>query len=394
MAKQNKIKNKIYYESGQTTPLGTKPNDECYTSMQDIINELAKWSNKFRNKDIICPCDWDILEESDETKNVYSIKIEFSDSKMHGQTNSVMAISYSLFDYSLEDGNNFRTVKVSKSEIESFLKERVKCNFVRTFVENSSKWKIRSVTASGYNPATGKGIPFQNVDFKQYDLCVTNPPFSLYNEFISKLLESKIDFIVLAPFLNRVNPSVGLPLMLRNCYLGYGRDIHPNFYNPTAKNKYKTMVVACDWITSFNDAQLELNKNRLLTGIKYEKYKDDYKFMQNITMKDGTHPIKINKYTAIPDDYFGWMFCSIGALDKISFDEFEWYLSNAKGYFNSEKPFHSPFKHKIFDAMVMAQSYIDFTNLSQEERRIACKKTGESGFHGIVLRRLTNEKKG
>ena len=308
MPKQNKIKNKINYSSGQTTPLGTKPNDECYTSMQDIINELGRWSKKFENKNIICPCDWDILEDSDETKDVYSIKIEFSGSKMHGHTNSVKAISYSLFDFSKEQASNFETVKVSKSDIELFLRERVKCNFIRTFVENASKWKIKSITASGYNPATGRGVPFQNIDLKQYDICVTNPPFSLYNEFLTRLIESKIDFIVLAPFLNRVNPSIGLPLMLRKCWLGYGRHISANFFNPTAKNKFNTMVVACDWITSFNDAQLEFNKERLLTGIKYELYKDDYKQMQNITMKDGTHPIKINKYTAIPDDYYGWMF--------------------------------------------------------------------------------------
>lgn len=61
MGKQKKIINKIKYDSGQTTPLGTKPNDECYTSMQDIINELSLWKDKFRNKNIICPCDWDIL---------------------------------------------------------------------------------------------------------------------------------------------------------------------------------------------------------------------------------------------------------------------------------------------------------------------------------------------
>ena len=37
--KQQKVLNKIKHSinCGQKTPLGTKPNDECYTSMQDII---------------------------------------------------------------------------------------------------------------------------------------------------------------------------------------------------------------------------------------------------------------------------------------------------------------------------------------------------------------------
>ena len=32
----------------------------------------------------------------------------------------------------------------------------------------------------------------------------------------------KIDFICLAPFLNRVSPNIGLPLMLKKAYLGWG----------------------------------------------------------------------------------------------------------------------------------------------------------------------------
>lgn len=384
MSKQNKVLNKINYNSGQTTPLGTKPNDECYTSMQDIVNELSLWSGKFEGKNIICPCDWDILDDSDETKDVYSIRIEFSENDMHGHTNTVKSVSYTLFDF--EDSEN-KTVKISKEEIEGFLRERVKCNFIRTFVENAANWKIKSLTASGFNPATGKGIQFQDVDYSEYDVCVTNPPFSLYSDFLKTLFKAKIDFIILAPFLNRVNPSIGLPLMLRKCWLGYGRHLNLNFYNPTAKNKFKTMTVGVDWITTFNDAQLKLDKTRLVNGIKYETYKEDYRQMENITMKDGTHPIKVNKYTAIPDDYKGWIFCSVGALDSISFDEFEWYLTNGARYYNKENPSFNPFAHRTFDEMVMAQSFIDFSGMTQKERRVACKATGESGFHGIVLRR-------
>jgi hypothetical protein len=384
MQKQKKVINKINYNSGQKTPLGTKPNDEMYTSMQDILNELSQWSHKFEGKNIICPCDWDILDDSDKTKDVFSIKIEFNGNKMIGQTNTVKSVSYTLFDFA----NNKKTnIKVSHKEIDNFLKERVKCNFIRTFVEHASIWKIKSLSASGFNPTTGKGIPFQDVDYSEYDICITNPPFSLYGEFLETLFKARIDFIVLAPFLNRVNPSIGLPLMLRKCYLGYGRDIHPTFINPTEINEYHTKVVACDWITTFDEAQVELNKKRLVNGIKFEIYKDEFPVMKNMTMKDGTHPIRVNKYTAIPDDYYGWIFSSVGALDSISYSEFEWYLTNGAGYYNKENPEFNPFLHKTFDEMVMAQSYINFKEMSQKERRAACKATGETGFHGIVLRR-------
>ncbi len=387
MSKQKKVIKKIKYDSGQTTPLGTKPNDECYTSMQDIINELSLWSKKFEGKNIICPCDWDILEDGEEHIDVYSIRIEFDEGDIVGHTNVVKSVSYTIFDFIEEDNLTIKTIKVSKDEIDGFLRNRLKCNFIRTFVDNAKEWKIKSVTASGYNPATGLGIQFQDVDYSNYDICVTNPPFSLYKEFLSTMLDAKIDFIVLAPYLNRVAPSVGLPLMTRQCFLGYGRHLNLNFYNPTAKNKYKTLTVGCDWLTTFDDAQKEMDKTRLINGFKYEKYKDDYRIMENMTMRDGTHPIRINNHNAIPDDYYGWIFCSIGVLDVLSNDEFEWYLTNAARYYNTVNPNFNPFKHRTFDEMVMAQTYIDFTGMTQKERRAACSATGESGFHGLVIRR-------
>lgn len=185
MSKQEKVINKINYCSGQTTPLGTKPNDECYTSMQDIINELAHWREKFAGKNIICPCDWDILDDSDSEKNVYSLKIDFTEEGILGHINTVKSIQYTLFDFDNGERKINKIVRVTKNEIEYFLKERVKCNFIRTFVEKAEEWRIKSITASGYNPANGKGIPFQNVDFSDYDICVTNPPFSLYREFLN-----------------------------------------------------------------------------------------------------------------------------------------------------------------------------------------------------------------
>ena len=55
-----KIKNSLKH--GNEGQLGTKKNDECYTDMQDILNELSQWAalDKFKGKNIICPCDWDI----------------------------------------------------------------------------------------------------------------------------------------------------------------------------------------------------------------------------------------------------------------------------------------------------------------------------------------------
>ena len=75
--KQNKILNKINFNVGNTSKVPQKakknPNDEFYTSLQDIMNELSHYGEHLRGKDVICPCDWDIFADED----VFSIRIDF-----------------------------------------------------------------------------------------------------------------------------------------------------------------------------------------------------------------------------------------------------------------------------------------------------------------------------
>ena len=344
--KQQKILNKIRYSinSGNKTPVGTKPNDECYTSLQDILTEMNYWANKgkFKGKNIICPCDWDIVEGQD----IYSIRITYNDSGVDVVGNDVQKIE-EKYDLWYEDPPS-TTIKLKEEEIDDFLKNKLTCNFVRTFTQNARAWGIKSITASGYNPANGKGVPFQQVDYSKYDICCTNPPFSLYADFM-KCIVDKIDFICLAPFLNRATPNIGLHLMLKKVYLGYGCDLHDMMFDNLTKDGIKRKSVTVDWITSFSDAQDERNELHYNPNINYEDYKEYYPVMENMTMKDGTHPIRVPG-SQWPD-YSGWMFSSITVLDKLDQNNYEWYGTNFSGYYNKENPGANPFLEKVKDKM-------------------------------------------
>lgn len=195
MEKQQKILNAIKRTNTQNTGatnLGKKNNDECYTSMQDIINELSYWANlkKFEGKKIICPCDWDVTDD----KDIYGIEINYKEDpaeinafKSVKSVKIMKVIEYSgtLFETESEVREEFTETKLveyelKEDEIENFLRDKLTCNFVRTLTQNARRWGIKSITASGYNPATEKGIKFQDVDYSKYDICVTNPPLSLY----------------------------------------------------------------------------------------------------------------------------------------------------------------------------------------------------------------------
>lgn len=370
MEKQTKVLNKINnsLKHGNEGQLGTKKNDECYTSMQDILNEMQYWANlgKFQGKSIICPCDWDITDGED----IYGIRIEYKENcvetNVYKTVKSVVVTKYNDMLSVEEESNTIKLVdyELKEEEIETFLRDKLTCNFLRTFTQNARAWGIKSITASGYNPANGKGIPFQDVDYSKYDICCTNPPFSLYADFM-KAIVGNIDFIVLAPLLNRASPNVGQYLMLKQAYLGVGVHLALNFNNPTKENKYHTKSVACDWITSFREAQDERNARHFKSGISYDLYKDEFAEMPNMTMKDGTHPIRVP--AQFPDDYNGWMFGGINILDNLDQEAYEWYGLGCKGYLNSHLEY-SPLNHKFTPACRIGPD-------------------GKAAFEGIVFRK-------
>jgi hypothetical protein len=368
MEKQDKVLKKIKssLKHGNEGQLGVKKNDECYTDMQDILNELSQWAalDKFRGKNIICPCDWDIVNG----ENIYSITITYKEPEVEVLGNSVFKAVKSVYVdiWSTDETPKVEHLSLKEDEIEDFLRDKLTCNFVRTLTQNARAWGIKSITASGYNPANGLGVKFQEVDYSKYDVCITNPPFSLYGEFM-KVIVGKIDFIVLAPLMNRANPCVGGYLMLDQTYLGFGVHLPLTFANPTKENNYSgEKSVACDWITSFPEAQAARNEKHFKSGIKYDVYSDEYVEMIGMTMKDGTHPIRVSTST-YPEDFSGWMFASISVLDNLDMETYEWYVTECRKYFNNN-PAESPFAHKACNEMYLGSD-------------------GKKNFGGIVFRK-------
>ena len=370
MEQQEKVKKRMDYQNGNAKNLhGAKyrANDEFYTSLNDIYKELNHYGKYFKGKNIICPCDCDILEG----KSVYKIVIEFEEESEEwfasatGYINRVKQLTY----YTFENDTYIPTV-ITGDAARDFISENIICNFIKAIVDIGEDFGAKSITASGYDTKVQEGILFEDVDYSMYDLIITNPPFSQYRKFMDTILpyvrgrkntSNPLDFILLSSFKNRINPVIGLGLMLGEFYLGFGRHKTLNFNTPCKETGYKVKQVAVDWVTTFPDAQNECDENKMLTGVNYDLYKDGFEVLKTITMKDGTHPIRINHQKNIPDDYMGWMQVSGGVLTNLSNKEFEWYITNAKKYYNTENPDYNPFAHKATDTML--------------------------NFHGVVLRR-------
>ena len=65
--------------------------------------------------------------------------------------------------------------------------------FVQYFKNNQELIKYKSLNYSHI----ASGTDFKNIDYSQYDVVITNPPFSLFREFINTIIQKNIYFLVI-----------------------------------------------------------------------------------------------------------------------------------------------------------------------------------------------------
>ena len=68
-------------------------------------------------------------------------------------------------------------------------------------MNQAEEWGFRSISVSGYNPKTNEGVRFQDIDYSYYDVIITNPPFSQFDEFIDLLIKNGKEFLVICVLL-------------------------------------------------------------------------------------------------------------------------------------------------------------------------------------------------
>lgn len=152
--------------------------DEYYTLYDDISNELPRYKEQFKGKRILCPCDWD---ESYDEEIIFRNKKEVRSNDIFG--------GGSIKEIDIQATNN-----QIKKDI-----NLIKCNFAKFLIAHAEAYGIESISVSGYNPITGKGVRFQDIDYSNYDLIVTNPPFSQIEELFHILIKNKKEFLVIGP---------------------------------------------------------------------------------------------------------------------------------------------------------------------------------------------------
>lgn len=200
--------------------------------------------------------------------------------------------------------------------------------FVRYFSELKDKGLIRDIWFSGGLGGADFRSPESIERLKQADLIITNPPFSLFREFMDLLIQYDKKFLVIGNF-NAVKYKNIFPLIKENkLWIGtrpFGGAISMIFNVPDEKQliesgKHYIMLggkamaqIPATWFTNLYHAKqkpLILSKRYHGNESMYPKY-------------DNADVINVDRKTNIPIDYYGVMGIPITFIDRYNKNHFE-----------------------------------------------------------------------
>ena len=280
-------------------------NDEFYTQLADIEDELKHYKKHFRNKVVLCNCD---------DPRVSSFFHYFSNKFESLKLKKLMATCYKSQERDL----------FSRHDSEQAISLEYNGDLNNNRIADVSEIDIKPLYGNGDFRST------ECIDMlKDADVVVTNPPFSLFREYVAQLMKYKKKFLILGSF-NAIKYTGVFPLIKANkVWLGVNNGAK-KFYVPDDAEKFhnihngkKTMSMGnVVWYTNLDVAKRHENL------VLWKKYKaEDY------PKYDKYEAINVNRVNEIPMDYAGVMGVPITFLDKHNPDQFEILgVLNSAGY--------------------------------------------------------------
>ena len=270
----------------------TAKNDEFYTQLTDIEKELKHYKKHFEGKVVYCNCD-DV-----RWSNFFKY---FSMNFEHLGLKKLICTAYNengqgiVYEYN-GDLNGNRIVDDEEIEVK--------------YLEGNGDFRSAECIEI----------------LKQADIVVTNPPFSLFREYVAQLMEYGKQFLIIGNG-NAVTYKEIFPLIKENkLWLGHksfsgGIDFiagqnydaskckHPKYDD---KGNIIINVMMCVWFTNLDHAKrhTELDLYKKYNAEEYPKY-------------DNYDAIEVSKTAEIPMDYDGVMGVPITFLDKYCPTQFE-----------------------------------------------------------------------
>ncbi len=307
-------------------------NDEFYTQWCDIEKEIMAYieynPDVFRNKTILLPCD--DPEWSNFTKFFAQNFEEFGLKKL-------ISTSYAFESKNMQEYYQ-PTIFEQNSPIFDIDKTKIKGK-IFTLDHDTNQNGVIDIDDLEWKYLEGDG-DFRSDEVKRLrdeaDIIITNPPFSLFREFLAWIMDSEKQFAIIGN-VNSITYKEVFPLLKSN-KIWLGMSIHsgdrefevPQSYPLKAAgsridengNKF-IRVKGVRWYTNIEHGRRH-QKLQLMTmadNIKHNKHNDIKE--QGYQKYDNYDAINVSYTDAIPSDYYGVMGVPITFLDKYCPEQFE-----------------------------------------------------------------------
>ena len=277
--------------------------DEFYTQLSDIESELKHYKDHFKNKVVYCNCD------DPENSNF---------------------LKYFVLNFEYLGLKKLIISCYKNKEQDLFFQENVESAVFFEYTGEKIDNRIPNAAEIGIKALKGDG-DFRSQEsielLKQADIVVTNPPFSLFREYVEQLIKYQKNFLIIGN-INAITYKEIFKLIKENkAWLGInmGRGIsgfivpdHYELYGTEARiDSLGNRIISpnnCLWFTNLDTSKrhedIALSKTYYGNESQYPKF-------------DNYDAINVDKTKDIPMDYEGIMGVPITFLHKLNPEQFE-----------------------------------------------------------------------
>ena len=294
--------------------------DEFYTQLSDIEMELRHYKEHLHNKVIFCNCD-----DPFESNFFKYFAMNFN----HLGLKKLIATCYasspvagkelSLFDVesigeNLEDAKHPYKIEISEvrdedrdgavglADVEYLLKNREN---TLTLLKGDGDFRSPECIEL----------------LKEADIVATNPPFSLFREYVAQLMEYGKSFIITGNTNALTYKDIFILIQENKIRTGYTNfNVGMYFYVPDSVEKYHKI--------KNGRKMVRVSTSCWFTNLEVQKHKAFITLYKQYTPKEYPHydnydAIEVSKVAEIPYDYEGAMGVPITFLDKYNPEQFE-----------------------------------------------------------------------
>ena len=275
--------------------------DEFYTDLDDIAEEVKHYRDHFRGKVVLCNCD---------------------DPRI---SNFFHYFSHSFEQLGLK---KLITTCYRSQERDLFSQSASEKAIWLEYDGDRNGNRVPDPEEIGIHEFEGDG-DFRSAEcvelLKKADIVVTNPPFSLFREYIAQLVAYDKKFLIIGN-VNALTYKEVFPLVQAN-KIWLGASIHSGDRKFGVPDDYPLNAASCG-VDERGRRFIRVKGVRWFTNLDYKQRHDDLILYANYTPErypkyDNYDAINVDKTCEIPMDYDGAMGVPITFLDKYNPEQFE-----------------------------------------------------------------------